>query len=326
MDSETNFETKAAYSADAMQMHGDLMRMFETFKATNDERLDVLERRGGDVVAEDKVARIDAAIERQARLIDDLIVKSGRPALDGAARPTRWAEREHKAAFDDYIRRGEVGALRALEQKAMSIGSNPDGGYLVPPQIETDIGRRLAAISPIRAIASVREVSSSVYTRPFLTTGPAVGWVGESAPRPQTNSPTLDALAFPTAELYAMPAATAALLDDAAVNIDEWLAGEIDTAFAEQEGAAFVKGDGAGKPKGFVSYPTVANTAWTWGNIGTLSTGVAGAFAASNPSDSLIDLIYALRPGYRQNAVFVMNRKTQSVIRKFKDASGAYLW
>lgn len=57
-----------------------------------------------------------------------------------------------------------------------------------------------------------------------------------------------------------------------------------------------------------------------------LNTGVAGAFAASNPSDILIDLVYALKAGYRQNASFVMNRKTQAAIRKFKDANGNYVW
>ena len=39
-----------------------------------------------------------------------------------------------------------------------------------------------------------------------------------------------------------------------------------------------------------------------------------------------MELIYALKAGYRQNASFVMNRKTQSAIRKFKDAQGQYLW
>ncbi len=40
----------------------------------------------------------------------------------------------------------------------------------------------------------------------------------------------------------------------------------------------------------------------------------------------LVDLIYALKAGYRQNATFVMNRKTQSAVRKFKDQQGNYLW
>jgi HK97 family phage major capsid protein len=55
-------------------------------------------------------------------------------------------------------------------------------------------------------------------------------------------------------------------------------------------------------------------------------TGASGAFAASNPSDALIDLVYALKSGYRQNATWVMNRKTQGAVRKLKDADGNYLW
>ncbi|MBA4219093.1 MAG: phage major capsid protein, partial [Methylobacterium sp.] len=108
--------------------------------------------------------------------------------------------------------------------------------------------------------------------------------------------------------------------------IDQWIAEEVESAFAEQEGAAFVSGDGVDKPKGFLAYPTVADTSWSWGNIGTLKTGVAGAFAAANPSDILVDLVYALKAGYRQNASFVMNRKTQAAVRKFKDSTGQYLW
>jgi HK97 family phage major capsid protein len=234
--------------------------------------------------------------------------------------------REHKSAFDAYIRSGESAGLRALESKAMSVGSAADGGYLVPDEVETEIGQRLAAVSPIRSIAGVRTISGNVYKKPFMTAGPATGWVGETGARTQTTSPTLAELSFPAMELYAMPAATATLLDDAAVNIDEWIASEVELTFAEQEGTAFVTGDGTNKPKGFLSYTTVANASWVWGDIGYVATGAAGAFASSDPSDNLVDLIYALKAGYRQNGAFVMNRKTQATIRKFKDSSGGYLW
>jgi HK97 family phage major capsid protein len=123
-----------------------------------------------------------------------------------------------------------------------------------------------------------------------------------------------------------MPAATQPLLDDSAVNIDEWLAAEIDTAFAEQEGAAFVSGDGTNKPKGFLSYTPVAESAWEWGKLGFVITGEAADFPAADPSDKLLDLIYSLKSGYRQNGTFVMNRRTQAAIRKMKDENGIYLW
>jgi HK97 family phage major capsid protein len=321
MDIDTELETKAGIPHDAVVTHGEMLRAFEAFKDANDERL---ARRDADVVLEEKLERINAAIDTQARRLDEINLKAARPAFGSEA--ARTGAPEHKAAFEAYVRTGEAGGLRALEVKAMSIGSNADGGYLVPPEIERTIGERLKDMSPIRAIAGVRTISSNVYKKPMMTTGPAVGWVGETDARPQTASPTLDELSFPAMELYAMPAATASLLEDSAVNIDQWIAQEVDSVFAAQEGAAFVTGDGNNKPKGFLSYTTIDNASWSWGNIGYVASGAAGAFAGSNPSDQLIDLIYATRAGYRQNGLFVMNRKTQAAVRKFKDTTGQYLW
>ena len=307
--------------------YDDFRVTFEEFKAANDERLARLEQKRGDVLLEEKVDRINAALDAQHRRMDELALKHARPALEGRTGVLSDAvSREHKGAFEAYVRGGETGALRALETKAMSAGSNPDGGYLVPVELEHEIGQRLAAISPIRALASVRTISGNVYKKPFMTAGPATGWVGETDSRTQTTSPTLDALSFPAMELYAMPAATATLLDDSAVNIDEWIAQEVELTFAVQEGAAFVNGDGTNKPKGFLQSETVANGSWVWGKLGFVASGAAGAFASSNPSDALVDLVYALKAGYRQNAAFIMNRKTQAAIRKFKDTGGSYLW
>jgi len=324
-DIHDSLETKAGFTPDAAVTHADMMHTFEAFKAANDERLDAIERRSADVLHEEKVARIDAALDHQARRIDALTLKSARPQLGFDHAVSTASAREHKSAFETYIRAGESAGLRALEMKAMSIGTPADGGYLVPDEVEQEIGKRLAAISPIRSIASVREISSSAYKKPFMTAGPATGWVGETASRSQTNSPTLDELSFPAAELYAMPAATAALLEDSAVNIDQWIASEVEQVFAVQEGAAFVNGDGTNKPKGFMQYSKVAEASWAWGSIGFIETGVDGGFPTGK-ADPLIDLVYALKAGYRQNANFVMNRKAQSAIRKLKDVDGNYLW
>ncbi|KRE17788.1 capsid protein [Bosea sp. Root381] len=318
-------ETKAA-GADLSLAFDDLRYTLESYRVSNDERLAEIEtRRGVDPLTEEKMARMDAALDDAMRRIDRLTLDRSRPAL-GRDEPRDALVGEHKAAFAAYIRSGEAGGLKRLEGKALSAGSGPDGGYLAPSGVESEILRRLATVSPIRAIATVRTISSGTYKKAYSTTGPAAGWVAEAAARPQTGSPTLAELSFPAMELYAMPAATQTLLDDAIVNIDQWIAEEVESAFAEQEGAAFVNGDGVDKPKGFLAYPNVADASWSWGNIGVLNTGVAGAFAASHPSDILVDLVYALKAGYRQNASFVMNRKTQGLIRKFKDTAGQYLW
>jgi len=323
IDTQTELETKASFPQDAAVTHADMMRAFEEFKEANDQRL-AEKARSADVVLDEKIARLDGVIGTQAQRLDAIELKQARPALGGEKPDGRQASSpalEHKAAFEAYVRSGESANLRALESKALSVGSNPDGGFVVPPEIERQIGERLLTISPIRSLSSQRTISSNVYKKPMMTAGPGAGWVDETDARPQTATPTLDELSFPAMELYAMPAATQLLLEDAAVNIDEWLAQEVDKVFAAQEGAAFVSGDGNNKPKGFLSYTAVANGSWTWGNIGYIASGVAGAFPSTNQSDVLIDLIYAVKAGYRQNAVFVMNRKTQSVIRKFKDTT-----
>jgi HK97 family phage major capsid protein len=316
-------ETK---SADVASAFDEFMRSFESFQESNDERIAEIERRSADALTDEKVTRIGAALDQNKRVLDELVLQSRRPALAGEAKALSAAGLEHHKAFEAYVRHGEATGLKRLEAKALSAGSGADGGFLVPEETEREIGRRLAQVSPVRAIAGNRQVSGNVYRKPFLIAGAASGWVGETAARPQTDSPTFAELAFPTMELYAMPAATQTLLDDSAVNIDEWIAAEIDTVFAEQEGTAFVSGDGTNKPKGFLAYTAVAESAWAWGQLGYVATGAAGAFAASDPADALVDLVYAMKAGYRQNGTFVMNRRTQSEVRKLKDDSGSYLW
>ncbi len=177
---------RPASPAAAPSRHDEVMRLFEEFKAANDERLAAgraarrRRRHRGEGRAHQRRAR-------RARL-DELTLKSARPAL-GAERARRRARTrvEHKAAFDAYMRAGESAGLRALEVKAMSVGSNPDGGYIVPVEIEQAIGRgsprsRRSAASPASAT-----ISGNVYKKPFMTAGPAVGWVGETDARTQTD-------------------------------------------------------------------------------------------------------------------------------------------
>jgi len=304
----------------------EFLTAFEAFKEANDERLKELERRSSaDVVSEEKVERINAALDLHQRKVDELALKLARPALDGHGAPPQLRS-AHQKAFHGYVRKGDERELRALEAKALSVQSDPDGGFLVPAETEGMIDRVVAQISPIRSIAGIRQISSGSFKKPITTAGAGAGWVGETDARPETAAPTLSELEFPTMELYAMPAATSSLLEDAAIDVDQWLAEEVQTAFAEQEGAAFVNGDGLKKPKGFLTYPTVADASFAWGKLGYLVTGASGAFAATNPYDILVDLVYTLKAGYRANAHFVMNRKTQAVIRKMKDDTDNYIW
>jgi HK97 family phage major capsid protein len=311
-------ETKAAPADGA----GDaLMRAFEEFKAANDARLDALERKRGDVLLEEKVDRIDRAMAEQKSLIERAALAGRRPGL--AADP---AVSEHKSAWHSYLRRGDVSALAQFEAKALSVGSDPDGGYVAPPELDRMIESRLKQVSPMRSIATVRTTSANVFKKPISLTAAGTGWVAETGARTQTDTPTLALIEFPTSELYANLAATQTLLDDSFVNLEDWIAGEVEEAFAGQERAAFVNGDGDNKPRGFLDYDMIAEASHAWEKIGYIATGVDGGFAVSDPVDDLIDLIYTPKPQFRQNARFVMNRKTVSAVRKLKDGDGHYVW
>lgn len=313
---DDGLEIKAGAGNDIAALFAEFSTAFEEFKRTNDQRLGEIEKRGtADGLLEGKLERLNAVLDGHKAAMDRAKAERARPAIEGKGQVENG---EYKEAFSAYVKRGE--------EKALSIGVPADGGYVVPAEVETEITRLMTHISPIRAIAGVRQVSGAVYKRPITVTGPQTGWVGETASRPTTNSQTLAELSYPTTELYAMPAATSAFLDDAAVDVGQWIADEVNAAFAAQETTAFVSGDGNNKPSGFLSGTKVAESSWAWGSLGYLATGTSGALPASHASDILIDLVYALKAGYRQNASWVMNRKTQGALRKLKDVDGNYLW
>lgn len=295
---------------------------FEAFKEANDRRLaEIEQKQSADVLSTDKVERIDRALSEQKAVMDRIKLQQHRPVLEASA---QGVQSESKQAWGQYMRQGDVSRL--LEAKQLSAGSDPDGGFVAPDETVYEITRLLEGASPMRQIAEVRSVGSSNFKKPISRGGAAAGWTGETDARTETQTPTLDLIAFPAAELYAMPAATQTLLDDSLSDIDQWLAAEVQDVFAAQETAAFVNGDGINKPTGFLSYTTSPDATQEWGEIGYVATGADGDFAATDPADSLIDLIYAPRAVYRPNAQFVMNRRTVSAVRKFKDADGNYIW
>jgi HK97 family phage major capsid protein len=287
--------------------------MFEVKSDPLEASFEALEREDEDIAQlKEEMAALKSRVDAQA-------IAAGRPALSGAK------SSESSAFVEKYLRKGlESG----VELKAVSGIAESSGGYAVPEEIDAEIDRVLTSISPIRAIANVVKVGTAGYRKLVTRGGTPSGWVAETAGRPETGTSEFVEIAPPFGELYANPAASQAMLDDAAFDVEAWLASEIATEFARAEGAAFVNGSGVNRPKGFLAAPTAiqVDSIRPFGTLQVVHTGVAGGFPANNPQDKLIDLVQALRPPYRQGAVFVMNSSTAARIRKFKTADGAFLW
>lgn len=317
-------ETKALNDVqDVRRAVGEFLNAFEQFKDENDRRLDEIERRGAaDPISEEKVDRINRALDEHKQRLDRIALEGRRPALAAGDAATR----ERKQAIGAYMRAGDAAGLKALEEKALSIATDAEGGYLAPHETERFINEAVRSISPIRQIATVREIGAASFRKPVSAAGAAAGWVGDKDPRTQTATPDLRIVDLPTMELYAMPAATPTLLEDSVVDVEQWLADEVRAEFAAQEGAAFVVGTGTNQPRGFLDYTAVAEGSQSWGEIGYIATGVSGGFATTDPADRIIDLVYTPKQTYRANGRFVMSRSTLGAVRKLKDGDDNYLW
>jgi HK97 family phage major capsid protein len=310
----------------------ELKSTFETFKAEREKEVADLKKGLADVVQTEKVDRINAELTKLQTALDEVNVTIAALKVGGAGddQPLSAERRDHARAFNQFFRKGIENDLRDLEIKAsLRTDSDPDGGYVVPDQMETTIDRVLGTVSAMRNISRVMSISAGVYKKLVNQGGAAGGWVGEKDARPETATPKLSGLEFPAMELYANPAATQTLLDDSRVSIEQWLADEVSITFAEMEAAAFISGDGVNKPRGVLSYDTVADANYVWGKLGYVASGVAAALTdgTHNGADALTDLVYAIKAGYRQGGRFLMNRKTQAVIRKLKSKTEElYLW
>lgn len=235
------------------------------------------------------------------------------------------AYRQYKSAFENYVRRNNAYGS-ADEIKALSVGSDADGGFIVPADMSGRIVQLIRETSPIRQVASVVTIGTDALEGLHDLDDAASGWVGEEEARTETSTPKFGEYRIPVHEQYAEPRATQKLLDDAMFDVESWLVRKITDRLARMENQAFVKGNGVKKPRGFLTYGAGTPSASNFSVIEQVVSGGAGAFAASNAGDALINLVYKLKSAYREGAVFMMNRSTLASVRKLKDGDGNYLW
>lgn len=344
--------------AELKKVIDDLGRTVEEFKSSHAQEIAELKKGREDVVTNDKFEKLNksidelteakAALEKRA---DEIEKRANRPQSKGGddseAELKTWngvvraraaelsrpqpGEQDQKA-YDEY--RGafrtflKSGAQFEADIKAMSVGSDPDGGYLVPVDMSGRIITRIYETSPIRQIASVITIGTDMLEGMTDLNEADSGWVSETGTRSDTDTPQVGKYNIPVHEMYAQPKATQKLLDDATVNVEAWLAGKVADKLARTENTAFVTGNGVGKPRGFTAYTTAAtaDASRTWGQLEHIASGANGDFAGSNPADKLFDLEAAFKPQLLNGARWVTRRTVMAKVRKFKGSDNNYLW
>lgn len=210
------------------------------------------------------------------------------------------------------------GVGRAVDAKALSVGVDTDGGFIVPVSTSRQIISKFYETSPIRQIAMIETIGTDELEIPVDDDEVDAGWVGETTTRTETGTPKLGMKKIQTHEQYAEPHATQKLLDDASINIEAWLAAKVADKFSRKEATAFVVGTGVSQPRGFLTYPAGTNR-------GQIEQVVSGN-ATEVTSDGLRNLTMAIKSVYLGGATFLMKRSTEAKVITLKNGQGDYMW
>ena len=293
-----------------------LSNAFQEFKTANDERLDDLEKKGSvDSLTEEKVNRLNDFLEKAQNRLTRLETASGRPLLAAGSEQ----DTAEKGTFFSYLRKGTEG----FEQKSLSSLNDASGGYLIPHSMLNKIYSTMVITSPMRSISRVTDISMDALELLQEKGMAEVGWVAETAERPETSTPELRKIRIAVHQIYAKPRASQKLLDDATVDIETWLAQKIAEKMTLSENAAFINGDGNGKPKGFLTYESVEVGKGEWGKFEAILTKSSDALT---DGDVLVETFHTLKAQYLNGAKWLMSRSAMAAIRKLKGENKQYLW
>lgn len=253
-------------------------------------------------------------LERQQAMDNELSKPVNTPLTDKPSVPSAETKKgrasdEYKQVFWNAMRnKGSYEMRNALE-----VGTDSEGGYLVPDEFERTLIEALLEENIFRSIAKVINTSSVDRKIPVVASKGTASWVDEEGEIPESDD-AFGQVSIGAYKLATMIKVSEELLNDSVFNLESYIAKEFARRIGAKEEEAFFTGDGSGKPTGIFH------------TTGGAQLGATTASATALTVDEVMDLFYSLKSPYRKNAIFVMNDATVKVIRKLKDGNGQYIW
>ena len=252
-------------------------------------------------------------LERQAAIDMELGRPTSSAILTKPEKPsdekTGRASAAYKAAFWNNMR----GIITSEVRNDLKIGSDPEGGYLVPDEFERTLVEALQEEDIFRKYATLITTSSGDRKIPLVSARGEASWVEEEGTIPSSDD-TFGQITIGAHKLATLIKVSEELLNDSAFNMESYISRAFAKRIGTKEEEAFITGDGTGKPIGLLAA------------TGGAELGVTTAAASDIKLDEMLDLFYSLRAPYRNKAIFMMHDLTVKAIRKLKDANGQYLW
>ena len=220
-------------------------------------------------------------------------------------------------ASDDY-RKNFWNAMRSkvpmpAVTNALQIGTDSEGGYLVPDEYERTLVESLEEENIFRQMAKVIKTSSGDRKIPVVAGRGTASWIDGEGAFPESDD-SFGQVSIGAYKLGTMIKVSEELLNDSVFDLQSYISREFARRIGAKEEEAFFTGNGTGKPLGVLAA------------TGGAETGVTAASSTAVTADELMDLYYSLKSPYRKKSVWVLNDSTIKAVRKLKDSTGQYLW
>ena len=270
--------------------------------------MDEVDKLGKEVVRLEKLEALDVEMSKATSkpLSSALVTRLDEEPVSKTGRGTKG----YNTSFWKVMRNKSVPheVLNALH-----VGTDTEGGYLVPDEYERTLIEALEEQNIFRQLAHVIHTSSGERKIPVVASKGTASWIDEEAAYPESDD-TFGQVSIGAYKLATMIKVSEELLNDSVFDVPSYIAREFARRIGAAEEEAFFTGDGTGKPLGILAA------------TGGAQTGVTAASATAITMDEVIDLFYSLRAPYRKRAAFVVNDATVKAIRKLKNGNGDYLW
>jgi HK97 family phage major capsid protein len=269
---------------------------------------------------EARIKRIEDAESRERALNEADVRRPGSDTRSDASAET--PEEARQAAFQAYLRRGleDMPAEQRKiirELRAQSIGTNTEGGYLVPEGFMAELVKSLKAWGPM--------MDPGITRRMDTATGASIPWPtmndtsNKGALIAENTQVSLAEVAFGTKTIGAykytsgVVLVSSELLQDSALNVEAIVRDAMAERIGRIANEHLTTGTGSDQPNGIVTAATAV-------------TGVAAAAAIT--FDNLMDLQHSVDPAYRADPSvrWMFNDSTLKALRKLKDLEGNYIW
>lgn len=254
-----------------------------------------------------RMERLDAMDKEMSRATSTPL--TAKPEAPKADTKVGRASDAYREAFWNHARKRDSYEIR----NALQVGTDSEGGYLVPDTFEKKLITSLEEENIIRKHAHVFTTSNGSHKIPVVSSRGTAAWVDEEGQIPESDDVFGQQL-IGAHKISTLIKVSEELLNDSAFDLESYFATEFARRIGNAEEAAFLSGNGSGKPTGILA------------DVGGAEIGVTAASETAITADELIDLFYSLKSPYRKKAIWVLNDRTIKAIRKLKDSNGQYLW